>query len=87
MNLVRCAQLIYILCLCVFYIILGCLSSGIEMFHKILERGEAGDNLGALLRGVKREEIRRGMVLCEPGSVKSHNKFTAQVMSLLVCLF
>ena len=52
------------------------------MFHKILDRGEAGDNLGALVRGVKREDVRRGMVLCAPGTVKSHTKFEAQV-----CLF
>lgn len=53
---------------------------GIEMFHKLLERGEAGDNLGALVRGVKREDVRRGMVLCAPGTVKSHTKFEAQVI-------
>ena len=52
---------------------------GIEMFHKLLDRGEAGDNLGALVRGVKREDVRRGMVLCAPGTVKSHTKFEAQV--------
>lgn len=55
------------------------------MFHKILDRGEAGDNLGALVRGVKREDVRRGMVLCAPGTVKSHTKFEAQVC-LFVCL-
>ena len=49
------------------------------MFHKLLDRGEAGDNLGALVRGVKREDVRRGMVLCAPGTVKSHTKFEAQV--------
>ena len=49
------------------------------MFHKLLDRGEAGDNLGALVRGLKRDEIRRGMVLCAPGTVKSHTKFEAQV--------
>ena len=54
--------------------------AGIEMFHKLLERGEAGDNLGALVRGVKREDVRRGMVLCAPGTVKSHTKFEAQVI-------
>lgn len=57
---------------------------GIEMFHKLLERGEAGDNLGALVRGVKREDVRRGMVLCAPGSVKSHTKFEAQVDYALI---
>ncbi|EDO39883.1 predicted protein [Nematostella vectensis] len=56
--------------------------TGIEMFHKILDRGEAGDNLGALVRGVKREDVKRGMVLCQPGTVKSHSKFEAQVYIL-----
>ncbi|XP_031574648.1 uncharacterized protein LOC116308379 [Actinia tenebrosa] len=56
--------------------------TGIEMFHKLLDQGQAGDNLGALVRGVKREEVRRGMVLCAPGSVKSHSKFEAQVYIL-----
>jgi hypothetical protein len=53
------------------------------MFHKLLDRGEAGDNLGALVRGVKREEVRRGMVLCAPGTVKSYSKFDAQVRKRL----
>jgi elongation factor Tu len=53
--------------------------TGIEMFHKELERGEAGDNMGALLRGVKREQIRRGQVLVAPGSIKSVKKFKAQI--------
>ncbi|KAI9275949.1 elongation factor Tu [Phascolomyces articulosus] len=56
--------------------------TGIEMFRKELDRGEAGDNMGALLRGVKREQIRRGQVLCAPGSVKSHKKFMAQLYIL-----
>ena len=51
------------------------------MFHKLLDRGEAGDNLGALVRGLKREEVKRGMVLCAPGTVKSHTKVEAQVTS------
>ena len=50
-----------------------------EMFHKELERGEAGDNMGALLRGVKREQVRRGQVLVAPGSMKSVKKFKAQI--------
>lgn len=54
--------------------------SGIEMFHKLLDRGEAGDTLGALLRGTKRDEVRRGMVLCAPGTIKSHKEFEAQVL-------
>ena len=52
------------------------------MFHKSLEQDEAGDQLGALLRGVKREDIRRGMVLCQPGTVTPHSKFKAQVYVL-----
>ena len=57
-------------------------TSGIEMFHKSLDEGQAGDQLGALLRGVKREEIRRGMVLCAPGTMTPHSKFKAQVYVL-----
>lgn len=53
--------------------------SGIEMFHKSLDRAEAGDNLGALVRGLKREDVRRGMVMCKPGSIKPHQKVKAQV--------
>ena len=49
------------------------------MFHKLLDQGQAGDNLGALVRGVKREAVRRGMVLCAPGTVKPHRQFEAQV--------
>jgi elongation factor Tu len=56
--------------------------TGIEMFHKELERGEAGDNMGALLRGVKREQIRRGQVICAPGTVKSYKRFRAQLYIL-----
>ena len=56
--------------------------TGIEMFRKILDYAEAGDNIGALLRGVQRTEIERGQCLCKPGSVKCHNKFTAQVYVL-----
>ena len=56
--------------------------TGIEMFHKELERGEAGDNMGALLRGVKREQIRRGQVLVVPNSIKSVKKFKAQIYVL-----
>lgn len=52
------------------------------MFHKELDRGEAGDNMGALLRGVKREQIKRGMVLAFPGSVKSSKKFSASLYIL-----
>ena len=49
------------------------------MFHKSLERAEAGDNLGALLRGLKREDVRRGMVMGKPGSLQAHQKVEAQV--------
>ena len=51
------------------------------MFHKTLDRGEAGDNLGALVRGVKRDEVKRGVVLCAPGSVTSHSTVHAEVRS------
>ena len=56
--------------------------TGIEMFHKLLDQATAGDNAGLLLRGIARDEIERGQVLCKPGSVKSHTKFTAQVYVL-----
>ena len=56
--------------------------TGIEMFRKLLDEAQAGDNIGALLRGVQRNEIERGQVLCKPGSVKCHTKFTAQVYVL-----
>jgi elongation factor Tu len=56
--------------------------TGIEMFHKLLDEGQAGDNIGALLRGVQRTEIERGQVLAKPGSVTCHRKFTAQVYVL-----
>ena len=56
--------------------------TGVEMFRKILDRAEAGDNIGALLRGVSRDEIERGQVLAKPGSVKPHHKFEAQVYVL-----
>ena len=56
--------------------------TGIEMFRKLLDEAQAGDNIGALLRGVQRNEIERGQVLCKPGSVKCHKKFTAQVYVL-----
>ena len=57
-------------------------ATGIEMFRKLLDSAEAGDNIGALLRGVNRDEIERGQVLCKPGSVTCHKKFTAQVYVL-----
>ena len=56
--------------------------TGIEMFHKLLDQAQAGDNIGALLRGVQRTEIQRGQCLVKPGSVKCHKKFTAQVYVL-----
>jgi elongation factor Tu len=56
--------------------------TGIEMFRKLLDYAQAGDNIGALLRGVQRTEIERGQVLCKPGSIKCHTKFTAQVYVL-----
>jgi elongation factor Tu len=56
--------------------------TGVEMFRKILDRGEAGDNVGLLLRGIEKSDIRRGMVICKPGSVKPHQKFKAEVYVL-----
>jgi elongation factor Tu len=56
--------------------------TGVEMFRKILDEGQAGDNVGCLLRGTKREEIERGQVLCKPGSITPHTKFKAQVYCL-----
>jgi elongation factor Tu len=56
--------------------------TGVEMFRKILDEGRAGDNIGALLRGTKREEIQRGQVLCKPGSITPHTKYKAEVYCL-----
>src|SRR6266436_3530780 len=56
--------------------------TGVEMFRKLLDQGQAGDNIGALLRGTKREEVERGQVLCKPGSVKPHTKFKAEAYIL-----
>jgi elongation factor Tu len=56
--------------------------TGVEMFRKLLDRGEAGDNAGLLLRGIDKEAIKRGMVICAPGSVKPHKKFKCQVYVL-----
>ena len=56
--------------------------TGVEMFRKILDQGQAGDNVGALLRGTKREDIERGQVLCKPGSITPHTKFKSEVYCL-----
>ena len=56
--------------------------TGVEMFRKLLDQGQAGDNVGVLLRGTKREEIERGMVLCKKGSVPPHDHFTCEVYVL-----
>jgi elongation factor Tu len=56
--------------------------TGVEMFRKILDRGEAGDNVGLLLRGIDKADIKRGMVIIKPGSVKPHKKFKAEVYIL-----
>ena len=56
--------------------------TGVEMFRKLLDQGEAGDNIGCLLRGTKREDVERGQVLCKPGSVKPHTKFKAEAYIL-----
>ncbi len=56
--------------------------TGVEMFRKILDRGEAGDNVGLLLRGIEKADIRRGMVICKPGTITPHTKFKAEVYIL-----
>ena len=56
--------------------------TGVEMFRKLLDQGEAGDNVGLLLRGIDKNEIKRGMILCHPGQVKAHSKFKAEVYIL-----
>ena len=56
--------------------------TGVEMFRKLLDQGQAGDNIGALVRGVGREEVERGQVLCKPGSIKPHTEFQAEVYVL-----
>ena len=56
--------------------------TGIEMFRKLLDFAEAGDNIGTLLRGIQRNEIERGQVLCKPGSIHPHTKFKGQVYVL-----
>ncbi|NIJ38866.1 elongation factor Tu [Sphingopyxis panaciterrae] len=56
--------------------------TGVEMFRKLLDQGQAGDNIGALIRGVGREEVERGQVLCKPGTIKPHTEFTSEVYVL-----
>ena len=56
--------------------------TGVEMFHKLLDQGQAGDNVGVLLRGIERDQVERGMVLAKPGSIKPHTKFEAEVYVL-----
>ncbi|MDE3273646.1 elongation factor Tu, partial [Pseudoalteromonas sp. G4] len=56
--------------------------TGVEMFRKLLDEGRAGENIGALLRGTKRDEVERGQVLCKPGSITPHTKFTSEVYVL-----
>jgi elongation factor Tu len=56
--------------------------TGVEMFRKLLDRGEAGDNIGALVRGLKREDVERGQVLAKPGSINPHTKFKAEAYIL-----
>jgi elongation factor Tu len=57
-------------------------ATGVEMFRKLLDEGRAGDNIGVLLRGIKREEVERGMVLAKPGSITPHTEFDAEVYVL-----
>ena len=61
---------------------LNTVCTGVEMFHKLLDAGEAGDNVGLLLRGIERDQVQRGMVLAKPGSIKPHTKFEAEVYVL-----
>jgi elongation factor Tu len=56
--------------------------TGVEMFHKLLDQGQAGDNVGLLLRGIEREDIERGQVLAKPGSIKPHTNFESEVYIL-----
>jgi elongation factor Tu len=56
--------------------------TGVEMFRKLLDQGQAGDNVGILLRGTKREDVQRGQVLCKPGSIKPHTHFTGEIYVL-----
>jgi elongation factor Tu len=56
--------------------------TGVEMFRKLLDQGQAGDNVGCLLRGIKKEDVERGQVLAKPGSVTPHTKFTSEVYIL-----
>ncbi|MGF0524634.1 EF-Tu/IF-2/RF-3 family GTPase, partial [Agrobacterium pusense] len=56
--------------------------TGVEMFRKLLDQGQAGDNIGALVRGVNRDGVERGQILCKPGSVKPHKKFKAEAYIL-----
>jgi elongation factor Tu len=56
--------------------------TGVEMFRKLLDQGQAGDNVGVLLRGTKREDVERGQVLCKPGSITPHTKFVAEAYIL-----
>ncbi len=56
--------------------------TGVEMFHKLLDEGMAGDNLGLLLRGIERDDVERGMVIAKPGSITPHTKFNAEVYVL-----
>jgi elongation factor Tu len=62
--------------------VLNSVVTGVEMFHKILDEGQAGDNLGLLLRGIDREEVERGMVVAKPGSITPHTKFMSEVYVL-----
>ncbi|MEV9163389.1 EF-Tu/IF-2/RF-3 family GTPase, partial [Klebsiella pneumoniae] len=56
--------------------------TGVEMFRKLLDQGQAGDNVGVLLRGTKREDVQRGQVLAKPGSIKPHKHFTGEIYVL-----
>lgn len=61
--------------------------TGVEMFHQILEEAQAGDQLGALVRGMKRDDIRRGMVMCKPGSVKAQDNVSTYIYIYLITYY
>jgi len=62
------------------FLVSCCLVSGVEMYRQMLDRAEAGDQIGLLLKGLKKDEVRRGQVVAKPGSVNMHNHYKAQVI-------
>lgn len=72
----------YVVCGVIFILDIVIIVAGVEMFRETLEKAEAGDNCGVLIKGVKRNEIRRGQILCKPGTCQMHNNIEAQVTVL-----